>query len=129
MIFSIIYLAFIVFIIASVWKVYEKAGQPGWAAIVPFYNFYILCQISGTKNWWLVFIPIVNIYIAIVCYIALSKSFGKDTGFGIGLLLLGFIFFPILGFGDSVYIGPNGENILKDEIDSIGNSSTLQGNL
>lgn len=116
----IIYLAFIVFIIAGVWKTFEKAGQPGWASIVPFYNFYIMAKISGTKNWWLIFIPFANIYIAIVIYIALAKSFGKGTGFGIGLLLLGFIFFPMLGFGDATYIGPNGENVFQKEIDAIG---------
>ena len=85
----ILYIALIVFIIASFWKVYEKAGQPGWAAIIPIYNFYILSKITGVKNWWLIFIPIANIYILFVMYIALAKSFGKDTGFGIGLIFLG----------------------------------------
>ena len=116
----IVYLALIVFIIASCWKTFEKAGQPGWAAIVPIYNFYIMTKISGTKNWWLMFIPLANIYIAIVTYIALAKSFGKGTGFGIGLILLGFIFFPILGFGNATYIGPNGEYVLQAEIEAIG---------
>jgi len=116
----VIYLALVVFIIASIWKTFEKAGQPGWAAIIPIYNFYIMCKISGTKNWWLIFIPFANIYIAIVGYIALAKSFGKDTGFGIGLLLLGFIFFPMLGFGDAKYVGPNGQNVFQAEIDAIG---------
>ncbi|MCP9753110.1 DUF5684 domain-containing protein [Ferruginibacter sp. HRS2-29] len=116
----VIYLALIVFIIASIWKTFEKAGEPGWAAIVPIYNFYVMCKISGTKNWWLIFIPFANIYIAIVSYIALAKSFGKDTGFGIGLFLLGFIFFPMLGFGDAKYIGPNGQNVFQAEIDAIG---------
>ena len=116
----IFYFAFVIFVIVGVWKVYEKAGQPGWACIIPIYNFYILCKFTGTKNWWLIFIPLANIYIAIVAYIALAKSFGKDTGFGICLLLLGFIFFPILGFGDAKYIGPNGENVFQSEIDAIG---------
>jgi hypothetical protein len=120
--FLIIYLGFIVFIIASIWKTFEKAGQPGWAAIVPIYNFYIMTQISGTKNWWLIFIPFANIYIAIVTYIALAKSFGKDTGFGIGLIFLGFIFFPILGFGSAQYIGPNGVAAIQDDINAIGNN-------
>ena len=117
---AIIYLALIVFIIAGIWKTFEKAGKPGWACLIPIYNFYIICEISGTKNWWLIFIPLANIYIAIVAYIALAKSFGKDTGFGIGLLLLGFVFFPMLGFGDAKYIGPNGQNVFQSEIDSIG---------
>ncbi len=115
-----IYLAFIVFIIASVWKVYEKAGQPGWSALVPFYNIYILSKITGVKNWWFIFIPFLNIYIAFVLYIALAKCFGKTTGFGIGLIFLGFIFFPILGFGDAVYHGPDGVDPMQSEIDAIG---------
>lgn len=120
MLFLIIYLAFVVFIIASIWKTFEKANEPGWASIVPFYNYYIMGKITGVKNWWLIFIPLVNIYIVFVIMIAMAKSFGKQTGFGIGLAFLGFIFFPILGFGDATYIGPNGVNELKDEIDAIG---------
>lgn len=104
----IIYLAVIVFIIAAFWKVYVKAGKPGWAAIVPIYNIIVLLEIVGRPMWWflLFLVPIVNFIIAIIVYIDLAKSFGKSTGFGIGLLLLGIIFFPILGFGDAQYQGP-----------------------
>jgi hypothetical protein len=116
----ICYLAFIVFIIASVWKTFEKAGQPGWAAIVPIYNYYIMAKIGGVKNWWLIFIPLVNIYIIVVIIHGISKSFGKDAGFTVGLIFLGFIFWPILGFGDAKYIGPNGINLMKDDINAIG---------
>ena len=116
----VVYLALIVFIIAAIWKVFVKAGQPGWAAIVPIYNYYIMAQIGGVKNWWLIFIPIANIYIAIVIIHGISKSFGKDAGFTVGLILLGFIFWPILGFGDAKYIGPNGVNQMKNDIDAIG---------
>ena len=119
-IFFLFELAIIIFIIAGVWKTFEKAGKPGWASIIPIYNSYIMAQIGGVKNWWLIFIPIANIYIAFVIMIALAKSFGKDTGFGIGLVFLGFIFFPILGFGDAKYIGPNGINSMQEDIDSIG---------
>ncbi|RYY10376.1 MAG: signal peptidase I [Chitinophagaceae bacterium] len=101
-------LGFVIFVIIGMWKTMEKAGEPGWAAIVPFYNIYTLCKLAGVKNWWFVFIPFLNIYLYIVLAIAVAKSFGKDTGFGIGLLLLGFIFYPILGFGDARYIGPGG---------------------
>ena len=105
---GIFYLAFIIFIIASLWKVFEKAGQDGWKAIVPIYNFYVLLQIVGRPGWWLVLllIPIVNFIVAIIVYIDLAKSFGKGTGFGLGLAFLGFIFLPILGFGDAQYQGP-----------------------
>ncbi|MBS1512249.1 MAG: signal peptidase I [Bacteroidetes bacterium] len=116
----IFYFAFIIFIIASIWKTFEKAGQPGWASIVPFYNYYIMAKMGGVKNWWLIFIPLINIYIIIVIFHGISKSFGKDAGFTVGLILLGFIFWPILGFGSAKYIGPNGVNEMQDDIDAIG---------
>jgi hypothetical protein len=120
LLFLSFYFAFIIFIIAAIWKTFDKAGQPGWASIVPFYNYYIMGKIGGVKNWWLIFIPIVNIYIVFVMMIALAKSFGKGTGFGVGLVFLGFIFFPVLGFSEVAYIGPNGENEFNKEIDAIG---------
>ncbi len=103
----IIYLAIIVAIIASIWKVFVKAGQPGWAAIVPFYNIYVMTQIAGRPAWWLVlfFIPVVSIVAAVILFIDIAKAFGKGAGFGIGLALLGPIFFPILGFGSATYQG------------------------
>jgi hypothetical protein len=106
----VIYIALIVLIIAGFWKVFEKAGQPGWAAIVPIYNAYVLCKIAGRPGWWtiLFFIPIVNFVIAVIVSLDVAKSFGKGAGFGVGLLLLGFIFYPILGFGDAQYVGAGG---------------------
>lgn len=105
----LIELAVLVLIIASVWKVFAKANQPGWASIIPIYNLYILTKIVG-RPWWfllLMFIPLVNIIVGIVLSIDLAKSFGKGAGFGVGLALLGFIFYPILGFGDAAYKGPS----------------------
>lgn len=100
-------LAIVFFLIASVWKVFTKAGQPGWASIVPIYNAYILLKIAGKPGWWLLllFIPLVNIVIGIIVAIDLAKSFGKGAGFGVGLAFLGFIFYPILGFGSATYQG------------------------
>jgi hypothetical protein len=65
-------------------------------------------------------IPLVNIVMYIILGIGVAKAFGKDDGFGIGLGLLGFIFYPILGFGDAVYIGPGGERIDASDIDAMG---------
>jgi len=112
----ILYLGVIALMIASMWKVYEKAGKPGWAAIVPIYNIIVLLEIVGKPLWWIVllFIPIVNIVIAIMIYIELANRFGKSAGFGIGLVFLSFIFFPILGFGDAKYLG--GETDLEDHL-------------
>jgi len=106
--FMIVILAIVVVMIASLWKVFTKAGQPGWAAIVPFYNLIVLCQIVGRPLWWIVLclIPFVNFVIVILVYIDLAKSFGKSTGFGLGMFFLGFIFLPILGFGSAQYVGP-----------------------
>jgi len=107
---ALFYLAFIVFFIASMWKVFEKAGQPGWAAIVPIYNNYVLLKIGGKPGWWLImlFIPFVNIIFAVWMVNMVSKSFGKSEGFTVGLVLLSFIFWPILGFGSAAYQGPYG---------------------
>ena len=106
-----IWLAIIVFIVAAMWKTFEKAGQPGWAAIIPIYNYYIMLKIGGKPGWWLLllFIPIVNLVFLIWTYNMVSKSFGKEEGFTAGLVFLGFIFWPILGFGDAKYLGPYGD--------------------
>ena len=101
-------LAFAILMIAACWKIFTKAGQPGWAAIIPIYNWYVLCKIVGRPGWWviLLLIPLVNFIIGIILCIDLAKSFGKGIGFGIGLILLPIIFCPILGFGSAQYQGP-----------------------
>ena len=105
--FMLIQLAIIVLIIVGFWKTFTKAGQPGWASIIPIYNLYIMLKIAGRSGWWILLyiIPLVNIIIAIIVSIDIAKAFGKGTGFGVGLAFLGFIFFPILGFGDATYQG------------------------
>ena len=107
--FLIIPLAIAVLMIASMWITYTKAGKPGWACLVPFYNLFVMLEIVGRPWWWLLLmlIPLVNIVLAIIIHIDLAKSFGKGAGFGIGLSFLGFIFFPMLAFGDSTYEGPS----------------------
>jgi hypothetical protein len=107
-VFFLIWLAVLVFVIAAAWKVFTKAGKPGWAAIVPIYNYIVVMEIIGRPLWWfvLLLVPLVNIVIAIIVCIDLAKSFGQGTGFGIGLLLLSPIFMAILGFGSARYIGP-----------------------
>jgi hypothetical protein len=106
--FWICWLVFMILMIAACWKIFTKAGQPGWASIIPIYNWYILCKIVGRPGWWviLLLIPFINFIIGIILCIDLAKSFGKGVGFGIGLILLGVIFFPILGFGSAQYQGP-----------------------
>lgn len=105
---SIIMLAFIVLMIAALWKVFAKAGEPGWAAIVPIYNLVVMLKIAGKPIWWIVlfFIPFVNFVMAILVALGVSEKFGKGAGFGIGLAFLPMIFYPILGFGSAAYVGP-----------------------
>ena len=104
---SIIGLLVAVLVIAGMWKVFTKAGKPGWASIIPIYNVVVLLQIAGKPIWWIVllFIPIVNFVIAVMVMISLAKAFGKGTGFALGLLFLSPIFIPILGFSDAQYTG------------------------
>lgn len=108
LVFLVIWLAILVLIIAGFWKVFEKASQPGWAAIVPIYNVYVLCKIAGRPGWWLIlfFVPIVSFVIAIIVSVDVAKAFGKGVGFALGLIFLGFIFYPVLGFGSAQYQGP-----------------------
>jgi hypothetical protein len=108
--FWIIWLAVMVFYIAALWKVFTKAGQPGWAAIVPIYNCVVLLQIGGKPIWWilLLLIPLVNIVVGIMMWHAISTNFGKGVGFTLGLIFLGFIFIPILAWSDAEYLGPAG---------------------
>ncbi len=98
-------LVMIVVQIAAMWKVFEKAGRPGWAAIIPIYNVYILLKVAGKPGWWLILmlIPLVNIIVAIIVSVSVAENFGRGALFGIGLAILGFIFYPVLGFGDAQY--------------------------
>jgi len=105
---GLIWVAIIVLMIVSAWKVFTKAGQPGWAAIIPIYNIVVLLKIVGKPLWWIVglIIPIVNFVVLVLVMLALAKAFGKGVGFAIGLMLLGFVFMPILAFSDAKYTAP-----------------------
>jgi hypothetical protein len=100
--------ALLVLFIAAYWKVFEKAGQPGWAVLIPLYNSYVLIKIAGRPGWWLLlfFIPVINVFLLLAISIDVAKAFGKTIGFGFGLWILSFIFYPILGFGSAVYTEP-----------------------
>ncbi|SFT69513.1 hypothetical protein SAMN05216474_1867 [Lishizhenia tianjinensis] len=105
--FLVFQLLLLVVTVVSLWKVFQKAGQPGWASIIPIYNIIVLLKIVDKPLWWIILllIPFVNIVMAFVIYIELAKKFGQGAGFGIGLVLLGIIFFPILAFGNYTYEG------------------------
>ena len=99
---------FLVIPIIGWWKVFVKAGKPGWAAIVPVYNVVVLTQIAGKPDWWAVlfFVPFVNLAVMVILGMGVAKCFGCSDGFGVGLGLLPGIFYPILGFGKAKYLGP-----------------------
>lgn len=91
--------------IAAFWRIFTKAGRPGWASIVPLYNVWVLLRITGKPGWWLIlmFVPLVNIVIGILETVELAKVFGKSGGFAAGLIFLPFIFYPMLAWGDAQY--------------------------
>jgi hypothetical protein len=103
--------AIVIFFIITYWKIFEKAGRPGWEVLIPVYNYFIMMKIIGKPWWWLLLmcIPIVNFVFIVMAVNMLSKSFGKDEGYTVGLLLLGVVFYPLLAFGDARYIGPYGD--------------------
>jgi len=113
-VFVLFYLAIFILLIASLWIIFSKAGKPGWACLIPIYNIIVLLQIVGKPWWWLLLmlIPIVNVVILIIVTHRLSLSFGHEVGFTLGLIFLGLIFYPILAFGSSKYLGPGGPQII-----------------
>ena len=104
----LIYLAIIIAVIAGWWMIFTKAGEAGWKSIIPIWNYLIILKVVGRDWWWilLLLIPIVNFIVLIIVSIDLAKSFGRGTGFGIGLAFLAPIFAMILGFGSDTYKGP-----------------------
>lgn len=104
----VIWVAIVLLVVIGMWKMFEKAGQPGWGAIIPIFNTYLLCKVAGRPGWWVVLmlIPVVSLIIYIIVMLDVAKAFGKGAGFAVGLILLGFVFIPILGFSDAQYQGP-----------------------
>jgi len=112
--YAFVLLAIIAIWLISLWKVFTKAGQPGWAVLIPIYNLIVLLRIAGLAWYW-VFAPLILLIpvlgaiaytvLAVMCIHRISTRFGQGVGFTIGLTLLGPIFWLILGFGDSKYIG------------------------
>lgn len=104
----VLYVAIVLLMIVSMWIVVRKAGRPGVSQIIPIWNIIELLRIAGKPLWWLVLflIPVVNLVILIITYHAISKAFGKEAGFTVGMVLLPFIFWPILAFGKATYTKP-----------------------
>lgn len=103
--FFVLYIGILVLMLAANWRIYSKAGHPGWASLIPVYNIVVLLEIVGKPTWWVIlcFIPLVNIVVGIIVIINLAKAFGKSGGYAAGLIFLPFIFYPMLGFGQATY--------------------------
>jgi hypothetical protein len=101
----IFYVVFIILVIAGLWKTFVKAGHPGWGAIIPIYNTYLMIKIAGRPGWWLIlyFIPFVNIIILLIVSLDIAKNFGHGAGYGILLWLFAPIMYLVLGFGSDTY--------------------------
>ena len=105
LILFLVYFALIVLVVAGQWKMFTKAGKPGWACLVPIYNIIVWVEVAGRPIWWflLLFVPLVNIVISIILLIDITKKFGRGGGTIVGLIFLPFVFVPILGFGSAQY--------------------------
>jgi hypothetical protein len=102
-VFSLFFLALIVVMVVANWKLFEKAGQPGWACIIPVYNLYVMLQVAGMGAIWLLafFIPFLNIIAMIMVYMRIARAFGQSALVGVAMIFLPFIIMPMLAFGDA----------------------------
>ena len=105
--FALLMILVSVVMIITLWRIFTKAGKPGWASLVPIYNVVVMMEIVGRPQWWVVLmiIPIVNFVVAVIVTIEMAKAFGKSTGFGILMLFFPAIMYPILAFDSSQYVG------------------------
>ena len=98
-------LALMLLVLAAWWRIFEKAGEPGWAAIVPIYNGIVAVKIAGKPLWWIVLllIPLVGVIFGLIVLYDIAKRFGKSFGFVLGMIVLPPIFYPLLAWGEAQY--------------------------
>jgi hypothetical protein len=99
------------------WTLFKKAGEPGWAAIVPFYNLYVMLRIADKPGWWfavILFVPFLSLVFWILMCVSIAQNFGKGTGYALGIIFLPFIFVPILAFGKATYLTIPGAPVSQD---------------
>ncbi|MCK5665030.1 MAG: hypothetical protein KAI17_16175, partial [Thiotrichaceae bacterium] len=103
--------AVVLVMLVAMWKIFLKAGQPGWASIIPIYNTYVMLVIAGKPGWWLLlmFVPVVNIVVQIMMLVGIATNFGKGVGYALGMIFLPIIFYPMLAFGGAEYQAVQGE--------------------
>jgi hypothetical protein len=104
----VLWLAVTVLMVASTWRIFTKAHLPGWGSLIPIYNLYLWFKLAGKSGWWLLLllIPFVNLIALFICLISAARAFGRSGWFGVGMIFLSVIFFPILAFGDATYSPP-----------------------
>lgn len=123
-----LYLLIAVLSLVGLAQTFAKAGQPRWAVLIPLYNVIVLLRIAQRPIWWLLllFVPGVNVIVAVVISLDIARYFGKGAGFGLGLAVLGFVFYPVLGLGNATYIP-----LASDAAGSfvLGNSASLKRRL
>lgn len=112
------FIATMVLVAAGTWYMFEKAGKTGWACLIPIYNLIVMLDIAKKPTWWVAmfFIPIANIVFMIMMLDGISKNFGKDSGFTVGLVFLGQIFFAVLGYGPAVYLNAEAHRVTDDRL-------------
>lgn len=113
--------------LAGMWKVFTKAGHAGWKAVIPIYNVYVMLRIGGNSTWWLLGlgVPVVNVFVLAKVFVDVGRKFGRSVGFGLGLLFLWFVFWPILGFGEDGYQ----EDPYRTDRDRVRRAVEWRGNL
>ena len=105
-VYCVVMIALSVVLLIAMWKLFVKAGQPGWASLIPGYNFWVVCDIAFNNNimWFIfMFIPFLNIVAMFVSMYAIAKTFNKGTGFAILSIFFYVITIPILAFGKAEY--------------------------
>lgn len=143
--FVMLIIILVIFLLTAIgqWKLFRKAGRRGWEALIPIYNTYILCQITGVNPWWIVIIlasgvitaiipalsiigTVANVYFGVLLAVSVARSFGKSDGYAVGIYFFGFIFYLVLGFDSSEYLGPRPmkDIIFKEESNPNPNYNT-----
>lgn len=105
---TIISLVIAVFMVVSLWRLFAKAGKPGWASIVPFYNYIVMLEIAGKPIWWfaMFFVPFADIVFAIMTLFAFVKAYGRSDGFAVLSIFFPFVTYPMMAFSASTqYVG------------------------
>jgi|SRR6267378_5934124 len=108
--FALGMMAVMVLTVAAMWRIFSKAGEAGWKALIPIYGAVVFNRIVGRPGWWvlLMMIPVVNIVIAMIECADLARVFGKGIGYALGLIVLTPLYLMALAFGPATYVGPNG---------------------